>query len=272
MGVARTVGVRGWDVATTPSPSIGGAVLAAMLLLLGDEPSGPWTPEATRRLVDVQVAVLGRRATHLDVAEDLRAAAAAFVEEAVDIGLVEHGGSPATVQVSTADEDGLAVSITASSGYGSGVMSPGTGIWMNNSLGEFELNRRGLHVMPVGTRLPSNMAPTIARHGPRVLSIGSPGADRITTAILQVLAGVIGARLPLDEANRHPRAHVVRDEDGEVQVWHEEDLQMPPVPYETRSFPAMSMLFGGVGVVEAGGQRGIDAQADPRRDGAARTR
>lgn len=271
VGVARTVDVRGWAVATTPSPSIGGAVLAAMLLLLDDEPSGAWTLEATRRLVDVQVAVLGRRATHLDVADDLRVAASAFVEEAVAAGLIEHGGSPATVQVSTADEDGLAVSITASSGYGSGVMTPGTGLWMNNSLGEFELNRRGLHAMPVGTRLPSNMAPTIVRRGPRVLSIGSPGADRITTAILQVLAGVIGARLPLDEANRHPRVHVVRGEDGDVQVWHEEDLEMPPVPHETRSFPAASMLFGGVGVVESGGQRGIDAQADPRRDGAART-
>lgn len=267
---ARGVDVRGWQVATTPSPSIGGAVLAAMLLLLGDEPDGPWTPQATRRLVDVQVAVLGRRATHLDVADDLRAAASSFVEEAVADGLVEHGGSPATVQVSTADEEGLAVSITASSGYGSGVMTPGTGIWMNNSLGEFELNRRGLHTRSVGTRLPSNMAPTIARQGPRVLSIGSPGADRITTAILQVLAGVIGARLPLDEANRHPRVHVVRDDDGAVQVWHEEDLEMPPLPYETRSFPPASMLFGGVGVVESGGTRGLDAQADPRRDGAVR--
>ena len=275
VGVARTLRVGEWDVATVPPPSIGGAVLAAMLLLMGDEPDGAWTDRARRRLVDVQVAVLGRRANHLDVAEDLRAAATSFVDEAVAAGLGPHGGAPSTVQVSTADADGRAVSVSASSGYGSGVRAPGTGIWMNNSLGEFELNRRGLHALPVGTRLPSNMAPTIARSGPRTLAIGSPGADRITTAILQVLAGVLGAGMPLDVANRHPRLHVVRrddgrDDDGRVQVWHEEDLDLPEVPYETRVFPPTSMLFGGVGAVEAGGERGVDAQADPRRDGAAR--
>ncbi len=270
VGTARTLHVRDWDVATVPPPSIGGAVLAAMLLLMGDEPDGAWTPRAVRRLVDVQTAVLGRRATHLDVADDLRAASAAFVEEAVAAGLGPHGGAPSTVQVSAVDAEGLTVAITASSGYGSGVMTPGTGIWMNNSLGEFELNRRGLHALPVGTRLPSNMAPTIARSGPRTIAIGSPGADRITTAILQVLAGVIGARLPLEVANRHPRLHVVRSSEGDVEVWHEEDLELPEVPYATRVFPPTSMLFGGVGVVEAGGARGVDAQADPRRDGAAR--
>lgn len=266
---ARTVHVRGWDVATVPPPSIGGAVLAAMLLLLDDEPDGAWTPRATRRLADVQVAVLGRRASHLDVADDLRAAASRFVDEAVAAGLPDHGASPSTVQVSAVDAAGLTASLTASSGYGSGVMTPGTGIWMNNSLGEFELNRRGLHALPVGTRLPSNMAPTIARSGPRTIAIGSPGADRITTAIVQVLAGVLGAGLPLDAANRHPRLHVVRD-DGTPVVWHEEDLDLPPLPWPTRAFPPTSMLFGGVGVVEAGGARGVDAQADPRRDGAAR--
>lgn len=267
---ARRVPVRGWEVDTVPAPSIGGAVLAAMLLLLGDEPDGAWSPRTTRRVIDVQAAVLGRRATDLDVADDLRAASAVFVAEAVRTGLVAHGGSPSTVQVSCVDDDGLAVSITASSGYGSGVMTPGTGIWMNNALGEFELNRRGIHALPVGTRLPSNMAPTIARSGGRVVAIGSPGADRITTAIQQVLACLIGADLPLDAANRQPRAHVVRKEDGEVEVWHEDDLDVPDdLPYPRRSFPPTSMLFGGVGVVEVGGPRGLDAQADPRRDGVA---
>jgi gamma-glutamyltranspeptidase / glutathione hydrolase len=269
VGAARRVSWHDWDIATVPPPSIGGAVLSALLLLLGDEPDGAWTPRAIRRVIDTQVAVLGRRATHLDVADDLHAAASVFVEEALAAGLVPHGASPSTVQVSVCDDDGLAVSITASSGYGSGVMTPGTGIWMNNSLGEFELNRRGIHALPVGTRLPSNMAPTIARANGRVLAIGSPGADRITTAIQQVLAGVIGARLPLDDANRHPRVHVARTEDGEVQVWHEEDLEVGDLPWPTRAFPPTSMMFGGVAVVEAGGHCGLDAQADPRRDGAA---
>ena len=38
---------------------------------------------------------------------------------------------------------GLAVSITATMGYGSGLVIPGTGIPMNNTLGEPELNPKG---------------------------------------------------------------------------------------------------------------------------------
>ena len=86
------------------------------------------------------------------------------------------------------DTGGLACSISLSSGYGSGAVPGGTGLWMNNCLGEMELNRQGFHAMPPGTRLASNMAPTIARRQDgAALAIGSPGADRITSAILMTL-------------------------------------------------------------------------------------
>ena len=104
---------------------------------------------------------------------------------------------------------GLACAITLSAGYGSGVIPPGTGMWMNNCLGEMELNRRGLAGAPPGTRLPSNMAPTVARRNDgTILAIGSPGADRITTALLCTLTGYLELGLSLAEAVCHPRAHV----------------------------------------------------------------
>jgi len=66
-------------------------------------------------------------------------------------------------------------------------MPESTGLWLNNCLGEIELNRRGLDAGPVGSRLPSNMAPSVARSDDAVLAVGSPGADRITTALQQFL-------------------------------------------------------------------------------------
>ena len=45
-----------------------------------------------------------------------------------------------------------------------GMIAKGTGIWLNNTLGEQELNPLGLHGTPPGSRLLSNMAPTVARH------------------------------------------------------------------------------------------------------------
>ena len=60
-------------------------------------------------------------------------------------------GSPHTTHLSCVDSEGLAVSITASMGYGSGLVVPGTGIPMNNTLGEPELNPRGFHALAPGS-------------------------------------------------------------------------------------------------------------------------
>ena len=98
---------------------------------------------------------------------------------------------------------GGACSVTVSSGYGAGMIARGTGIWLNNCLGEQELNPRGLHGLPPGSRLLSNMAPTVARHDDgTALAIGSPGADRITTAIAQVLADRYSETVTRDDAVR----------------------------------------------------------------------
>jgi gamma-glutamyltranspeptidase/glutathione hydrolase len=147
-------------------------------------------------------------------------------------------------------------------------MTPGTGIWLNNCLGEQELNRGGLHSLPPGTRLPSNMAPTVGRsRGGDVLAIGSPGADRITTALLQVLAGFGGGALSLAEAVARPRLHVRHLPDGPV-VEHEDGLDLPPLDLPTRSHGAGSMYFGGVGAALRQADGVLVAAADPRRAGA----
>ncbi len=93
-------------------------------------------------------------------------------------------GAASTIHVSAVDANGLACAATLSAGYGSGVLPPGTGVWLNNCLGELELNRRGVHALPPGTRLPSNMAPSVALdHAGRMMAVGTPGADRITSAL-----------------------------------------------------------------------------------------
>ena len=152
-------------------------------------------PEVTMHeiseLIASQGAVLRYRRDHLDRAEDLGAATRQMLDELADGGGLGWISSPSTIHASAVGDDGSACSITMSAGYGSGAIAGGTGMWMNNSLGEAELNRRGFHGLPIGTRLPSNMAPTIAvRDDGAVLAVGSPGADRITTALQQVILAV----------------------------------------------------------------------------------
>jgi gamma-glutamyltranspeptidase/glutathione hydrolase len=261
------VSLDGWEIATNPPPAVGGAVLAAMLLLLGDRPHGPWTEDDIALLARAQQAAIGFRAGTLDVTLDPEGEVDRLLSEVVPGPLRAFVTSPSTTHTSVVDSEGTALSLTLSSGYGSGLVPPGTGIWMNNFLGELELNRRGLHAWPVGRRLPSNMAPTIARREDgTVLAVGSPGADRITTAILQTLIGHIRIGLPLSEAIEHPRLHIAV-EDSNATAMYEVGLPVGKVDLPRRQMPAGSMMFGGVGAARWSPKEEFEVAADGRRAG-----
>ena len=261
------VQVNDWTVATDSPPALGGAVLAAMLMLMGDRPQDRWTPAELEYLIHVQEAVLGFRYDRLDGSEDLQRDVQELLEQAHARDLRRFLSSPSTVHASAVDSAGLACSVTVSAGYGSGVMPPGTGIFMNNSLGELELNKRGVHAWPPGSRLPSNMAPTVARHrNGGVLAIGSPGASRITTAIQQTLLNFIHLGMPLQAAVDHARLHV-EEADGHMLVAYEEALPVDQVDVPQRMFPGISMYFGGVSAALWDPLEGFVVAADPRRAG-----
>ncbi len=259
-----------WEVATNPPPAIGGACLAAMLLLLDRQRFQEWSAAAVRQMVEIQKAVLDYRCHHLEAASNSgREAEAARLLELAGIGNLQALlKSPDTIHTSAVDSDGLACSVTASAGYGSGVMICGTGLWLNNSLGEIDLHPQGLQGLSPGTRLASNMAPTIARHSDgTVLAIGSPGASRITTAIFQVLLNYLHLGMPLSEAIAHPRLHVEVFE-GSPAVAFEAGLTVEAIEgFVTRRFPKLSMYFGGVQAALWDPAVGLLAAADPRRAG-----
>jgi gamma-glutamyltranspeptidase/glutathione hydrolase len=270
---AVRVDLGGWHLATNPAPAIGGPVLAAMLLLLGERPQGTWAPDDVAHLVTVVRAVLRHRAHELDVAPDRTSAGQALLDDVLAHGQAWLGVAPSTAHVSAVDADGLACAVTASSGYGAGVTVPGTGIWLNNCLGEHELNRGGLHRLPPGERLASNMAPTVARRADgAALAVGSPGADRITTALTQVIASFAHGGYDLASAVDLPRLHVGRTEDGTETLHHEPGVDIPDVPalagLARREHEPASMYFGGVGAALRDGDGALVAAADPRRAGA----
>jgi gamma-glutamyltranspeptidase / glutathione hydrolase len=254
-----------WQLATNPPPAIGGVVLAAMLQL-----ADKLAPDDLLHLIAVQNAVLRYRIDALDLAPD-RIEAAATLLDMVATGRLAANRLPtsaSTVHVSAVDAEGTACSITSSAGYGSGVMTPGTGIWLNNCLGEQELNRRGLHSLPPGERLASNMAPSVGR-GPNgeVLAIGSPGADRITTALQQVITAFVDGGMPLEDAISKPRLHVRHPSGRHATpvIEYERDLELPDIPYTRREHKVHSMYFGGVGAALRTADGGLQAAADPRR-------
>jgi gamma-glutamyltranspeptidase/glutathione hydrolase len=111
------------------------------------------------------------------------------------------------------------------------------------------------------------MAPSIAARDGRVLAIGSPGADRITTALHQFLVNALQLDMPLEDAVAHPRVHL--DTSGAVdKLAAEAGLPLPAtLELPLKTYDSLNMYFGGVGVAEFDSERGFAVAADPRRAG-----
>lgn len=96
-----------------------------------------------------------------------------------------QANSPMTTQLSVMDAAGNAVSITTSTGIGSGEFATDTGIELSNMMGESDLFPTDYHLKP-GERLTSMMSPMlILKDGLPVIATGSAGSTRIRSAILQ---------------------------------------------------------------------------------------
>ena len=255
-----------WQIASNPPPAVGGAVLAAMLTSCENLVGSSWTEDNLAALIRAQLACLDFRKQHLDLADDVTTEADRLLSLARNRQLLERWTSASTVHTSVVDDNGTACAITASSGYGSGEMPAGTGLWLNNCLGEIELNRRGLDAGPPGARLPSNMAPSVARHEDAVLAVGSPGADRITTALQQFFINHMQFNMSLEDAIAHPRIHIDMSSDT-TRLMAEPGLELPATDLPLHEFPERAMYFGGVGAAAWSRRDGLSVAADPRREG-----
>ena len=225
------VSYRGDEIRTTPPPSVGGRLLAAGLEALGDEEVRPL---AMIRAMQVQDAM--RRA------------------EAV-------GG---TTHISAVDGRGDAASLSCSLGSSGGVVVPGTGLQLNNMLGEPQLVGENI---PGGARGVSLMAPSLLlRDGRPRLVLGSAGSSRLAGAILQVVANVAARGLDVEEAVGTARMHF---ENG---VAHCEDPavadELEAAGYPVVRWRAHNLFFGGVSAVEIRDDGSLAGAGDPRRDGA----
>jgi gamma-glutamyltranspeptidase/glutathione hydrolase len=253
--VPLEVGYRDRRVLTNPPPSAGGTLLAYSLALLDRGP----TPPTLEHVVGAMEAAQAERTPE-------------FVEGLGEEGFLERFlGSRlgATTHISVLDGEGCACSVTCTNGEGSGVVVPGTGMHVNNVMGEEDLNPQGFHRHPAGRRMPSMMAPSIVlREGGDVeMVLGSAGSNRIRSAILQTIVGVVDRGLSVSDAVQAPRAHL---EEGIL--YHEPGIEVEGLAgaheRELVRFHALNLFFGGVQAVHSRGGR-LEGAGDPRRGGVA---
>ena len=250
------VSYRGRDVLTNPPPSAGGILIARALALL-QAAGGPLDVE---RIVEVMERTQAERTP--EFLEGL--ADPQFVERFLGSGL----SLGSTTHIAVLDRDGWACSVTCSNGSCSGVVVPGTGIHLNNMLGEQDLNPLGFHRHPAGVRLPSMMSPTaVLRDREPELVLGSAGSNRIRSAILQTIVRVLDDGLRAPDAVEAPRVHF---EDGVV--YAEPGIELAALEAAGRPisrFRERNLFFGGVQAVEREASGAFWGGGDPRRGGAA---
>jgi gamma-glutamyltranspeptidase/glutathione hydrolase len=174
----------------------------------------------------------------------------------------------ATTHISAVDAGGWACAVTCTNGEGCGEVVPGTGIHLNNMMGEQDLSPFGFHAHPPGRRLPSMMAPTmvLADGAPRLV-LGSAGSNRIRSAILQVVIGVLDRGLDVQAAIDAPRVHF---EDGVLYVEPGVEIEeLDQAQHTLVRFTARNLFFGGAQAVLHDPATGeLAGGGDPRRGGA----
>jgi gamma-glutamyltranspeptidase / glutathione hydrolase len=272
---------RGHRFLSNPPPSSGGVLIAYGLSLLDRLDLGGSAGSADAIASLAAVMSEQARARGGSFARDLyrggladRLSAEAVVEAALE--RIAAGAAPAregttargTTHISVVDAQGNAASLTASTGAGSGVIVPGTGIQLNNMLGEFDLNPPGREGRP-GTRMTSMMAPSLVLHGERPrLVVGSAGSLRLRGAIMQLVVNVVGHGMTVDDAIRAPRVHL---DDGHLHCEGGADPaeldELDRRGYELVRWRRANLYFGGAAAVELLDDGTLAAAGDPRRGG-----
>jgi gamma-glutamyltranspeptidase/glutathione hydrolase len=266
----------GHEFASNPPPSTGGVLLGLGLRLLDRlGPAGPaGSAEAMAQLVEImreqEEARGGPFARELyrgGLARrlyDERQLGAAVRRMRSRLPELQRG----TTHISVVDGRGNAASLTASTGAGSGVIVPGTGIQLNNMLGEFDLAATGGIPRP-GVRFTSGMAPSLVLRDRRPrLVVGSAGSLRLRGAILQVVVNAVAHDLGVEEAIGHPRVHY---DAGHVHAEGGNDPaeldRLESWGYDVARWRRRNLFFGGVAGVEFREDGTLAAAGDPRRGG-----
>jgi gamma-glutamyltranspeptidase/glutathione hydrolase len=254
---------KGYEILSMPPPSSGGIHVIQILNLL--EPYdlkflGAGSSESIHLISEAMQIAFADRARLLGDPDFVRIPTVGLLskdyaaERRGKINRLQHekladGGNPWAFQADTAsqapishtthlcvvDAEGNAVSITATvnTPFGSGVIVPGTGFFLNNEMDDFvtwpgKPNYFGLvgnaanEIEPLKRPL-SSMSPTIlVKDNKTAMVIGSMGGPRIITSVVLTLLNALDYRMNLQEAVDVPRFH---------QQW------MPDLLYLEQDFP-----------------------------------
>ena len=266
----------GHEFESNPPPSAGGILIGLGIRLL--DRLGPAEPPGSAEAIAQLVEVMREQDSARDKAFARALYRGGLARQLLDPSAVASTAKllrsrlpeavAGTTHIAVVDGRGNAASLTASTGSGSGVVVPGTGIHLNNMLGEFDLAATGRVPKP-GIRFTSGMAPSLVlRDGRPRLVVGSAGSLRLRGAIFQIVVNTIAHGMGVEEAIDRPRVHLDGDDvhceggNDPEELARLEEWGYPLVRWRRRN-----LYFGGAAGVEFRDDGSLAAAGDPRRGG-----
>ena len=233
---------RGYDIAAMPAPSSGGTHVIQMLNILENFPLAEMGAESANALhimseamkfsyadrskylgdpdfVEVPTETLTSKEYAREIARKIS------IDQALPSDDIAPGNlaiyeSDETTHYSVVDDEGNMIgnTYTLMFSFGSGVVIEGTGILMNNNMGNFTLRSDipdafGLmgsdnNLIRPSRRPVSSMSPVmLLKDGEPILMTGSPGGSKIISANMQMVLNVVEFGMNIADASVAPRIH-----------------------------------------------------------------
>lgn len=231
-------------VCSMPPPSSGGVHLIQMLNIIGDTDlkSLGWNhPDAIHLMVESMKITYSDRAKYLGDPDFVKVPVSELISKnyaqkrrqqinmnkttpstEIKPGLkttkIPEKTETSHLNVVDADRNAVSLTFTINLGFGAGIVTPGTGIVLNNEMDDFAAapgvpNAFGLvgneanSIAPRKTPL-SSMTPTIVTENNRFkMAVGAPGGSTIITQVLQIILNVLEYKMDVGAAVSVPRIH-----------------------------------------------------------------
>ncbi|MGB3421657.1 MAG: gamma-glutamyltransferase [Dolichospermum sp.] len=285
-------------------PSSGGVHLLQMLNMIGDTDLKSWGwhhPDAIHLIIEIMKIAYSDRAEYLGDPDFVKVPISQLISPAYaqkrrqeinmkmatpstaikpGIKALKNHESTETSHLNVVDADRNAVSLTftINLGFGAGIVTPGTGIVLNNEMDDFAIapgvpNAFGLvgkeanSIAPKKTPL-SSMTPTIITENNRLrMAIGAPGGSTIITQVLQIILNVLEYKMDVGAAVSAPRIH---------HQWLPDELRVEPWGLDVLTWEDLrrrghqikeTTPWGNANAITVTEDDTLEAAADPRGDG-----
>lgn len=178
-----------------------------------------------------------------------------------------------TTHLSTVDKDGnmVALTQTISGFWGAKVVTPGTGIILNNEMQNW--SARGVNAYAPGKRMRTTISPTIImKDGKTFATMGTPGAARIISTTVLLASNLIDRKMGVQaaiEAMRFYARDTEKDLSIESRFPADTQAALKKMGYSLKVYTDYDLFFGGAQAIVIDPVTGLlHGGADPRRDGA----